>query len=99
MAVHHLTVTLTGAAQALSTPAAGSPSINCREVQIQSELNNATVAVGGSTVTITDYGRLLISSATVADVVVLRDAGNNINLASTYVFGTLNQKIHVLYVQ
>ena len=97
MAVHHLTVTLTGIAQALLTPAVGSPSINAREVQIESETGNAVVTVGGPTVSATDYGRSITAGPT--NGIVFRDAGHNINLASTYVFGTVSQKIHVLYIQ
>ena len=98
MAVHHLTITLTGAAQALSTPSAGNPSINCCELQIESETGNAAVAVGGSGVTATDYGRTV--GAGTAAAITLRPAnGESIKLASTYVIGTLNQKIHILYIQ
>ncbi len=97
MAVHHVTVTLTGSAQAILTPAAGSPSDNCREVQIESETGNAAVTVGGSTVSATDYGASIAAGP--SGRIVFRDAGHNINLASTYVFGTVSQKNHVLYIK
>lgn len=98
MAVHHLTVTLTGAAQALSTPAAGTPSINCKEIQIQSESGNAAVYIGGAGVTSSDYGQSIAATSILPTI--MRPAGNTtINLASTYVTGTLNNKIHVLYIQ
>ena len=100
MAVHHVTVTLTGAAQLLvPAPAAGTPSINCREVHIQNTKNNADVYVGGSTVSTTDYGFALVSSATAAAELVMRPQGHNVNLSSTYVIGTAAQVIHVLYIQ
>ena len=99
MAVHHLTVTITttGVAQPLSTT--NNPSINCREIQIQNPAANANVYVGGSTVTTTDYGKVLVATATVPDSLTLRDGGNNINLASTYIVGTATQNVNVLYVQ
>lgn len=96
MAVHHLTVTLNGSAQALSTPSAGSPSVNVQELQIESESGNGTVYVGGSGVSATDYGRSI--TAGTANAITLRTPnGRSINLASTYVIGTNAQKIHILY--
>lgn len=97
MAIHHITVTLGATAAAISTPSAGSPSINCKEIQLESESGNATVYIGGSSVSSTDYGRTL--SAGTAAAITIRPAANaTINLASTYLLGTASQKVHVLYV-
>ena len=100
MAVHHITLTLTGVAQPLqAAPAAGSPSTNCREVHIQNTKNNSDVFVGGSTVSTTDYGFALVSSSTVPAEIVMRPAGHNVNLSSTYVIGTNGNVIHIIYIQ
>lgn len=98
MAVHHLTVTLTGAAQQLSAPVAG-VSINCKELQIQGESGGAAVYIGGTNaVSSTDYGQSI--AATSVTPVVMRPPGmTTINLASTWVIGTNGNKIHLLYIQ
>lgn len=98
MAVHQLTITLTGSAQAISTPAAGQPSINVQELQLQAEANNAQIAVGNAAVTASDYGQIITANQT-TPLVMGRAAGTrSINLASTYVIGTANQKLHVLWI-
>lgn len=96
MAVHHLTVTLGAAATPLS--AAANPSINAKEVQLESETGNADVKVGDRNVSATDYGRTLEAGPTKA--IIMRPNGNTtVNLASTFLFGTASQKVHVLYIQ
>lgn len=98
MAVHHVTVTLTGAAQALVPQSGSNPTINCKEVQIQGESGGAAVFIGGIGVTTTDYGQT-IAATSVTPVILRPNGGHAINLASTYVIGTQNNKIHVLYIQ
>jgi hypothetical protein len=99
MAIHHLTVTLSSAAaQAISTPAAGTPSINCKEIQIQGESGGAAAFIGGSTVSATDYGQT-IAATSLTPVIIRPDGMTTINLASTYIIGTSGNKFHVLYTQ
>ena len=98
MAVHHITVTLGAAAAAISTPAAGTPSIGCRELQIESETGNGTVYVGDSTVTTTNYGRTVLAGSAAAITLRPADGISSINLASTYLLGTNTQKVHCLYI-
>lgn len=98
MAVHHITVTLGTPATAISTPSTGNPSINCQQLQIESETGNADVKVGGSTLTTTDYGRIVTAGPTNA-ITLSSPQGLAINLASTYLLGTAGQKVHCLYIQ
>lgn len=98
MALHHVTVTLGSGATAISTPAAGQPSINCQWLRIESETGNADVKVGGSTVSSTDYGGIAEAGASKA-VILAPSQGEAINLASTYLLGTANQKVHCMYIQ
>lgn len=98
MAVHHVTVTLGAAATPIVAQSGSTPTINCKEVQLESETGNADVKVGGSTVATGDYGRTLEAGPTKA--ITMRPNGNTtINLASTYLLGTQSQKVHVLYIQ
>lgn len=95
MAVHHLTITLTGAAQ----PILATAGQNCRELQLESETGNADVKVGGSGVTATDYGRTIEAGPSKAVIIRPSDGNLSIGLNTTYLFGTANQKVHVLYTQ
>lgn len=97
MALHHLTVTLTGAAQALATPAAGSPPIAAQWLRIESEGGNADVKVGQSTITATDYGGIVAAGAASA-LTMIASQGLPIVFSSIYVIGTVSQKIHLLYI-
>jgi hypothetical protein len=80
-------------------PQSGStPTINCWELQIQGEAGGAAAYVGGPTVSSTDYGQTIV--ATSVTPVIIRAVGNaGINLASTYIIGTQNNKFHILYTQ
>jgi hypothetical protein len=96
MAVHHVTVTLGATATAILTPSTGNPSVNCQELQLESETGNADVKVGSSTVSSTDYGRTIEAGPSKA-VIIRGYEGRPINLASTYLFGTASQKVHCMY--
>ncbi len=99
MAVHHVTVTLSSAAAQAIVPQSGStPTITCKEIQIQGEAGGAAAYIGGSTVSATDYGQTI--PATSVTPVIIRTSGfATISLASTYIIGTSGNKFHVLYVQ
>jgi hypothetical protein len=92
MAGHHITTTLTGAAQqviATRTP--------CREVHLESETGNANVQVGGPTVSASDYGCTLVAGPSGA-LIFRPPAGQaSLNLDAIYVIGTNTQKIHAFY--
>lgn len=90
--VHHLTITL-GA-----TATAASPSrVPAREVWLESETGNADVKIGDSTVTSTNYGKILTAGPTNAIVFRPPDGNLAINIETIYLLGTQNQKVHVLY--
>jgi len=98
MATHHVTVTLLATATPVLTPASGKTSVNCMDLQLESETGNAIVVVGGPTVSATDYGASIPAGGGTANRVVIRTGGSrNINLASIFLFGTAGQKVHALY--
>jgi len=80
------------------TPAAGSPSVNCQWLRIESETGNADVKIGQSTITATDYGGIVAAGPSAA-VIMFSPMGENINLASIFLLGTNAQKVHCLYIQ
>ena len=96
MAVHQLTITLTGSAQPLSSTT--NPSINARWASIESETGNSAVAVGTSVVTATSYGSQVLAGPAARLILNPSDGNLCIGLNTTYVIGTANQVIHVLYI-
>src|SRR5215510_15421771 len=100
MSVHHITLTLGAGATAISTPTAGQPSINTREVHVEPEGATDTIFVGGSTVSSTDYGAKVVNlTGQSPTTLVMRQPSHTLNLASIYVAGTQGNKVHILYVQ
>jgi len=97
MSLHHLTVTLGAGNTAISTPAAGNPSIRCMELQIENETGNADVKVGDTNLTSTNYGRIVTAGP--ANAVTFRVSIHSIDLSSVFLLGTISQKVHVMYTQ
>jgi hypothetical protein len=97
MATHHITVTLGAGATPIKAVVAGQ-SVNCLELQIESETGNAIVTCGGPSVSASDYGASIPAGGGTANRLVIRvSQGRAINLASIFLFGTAGQKCHVLY--
>lgn len=96
MAAHHITVTLGSGPTAILKPTPGQPSVNCLELQLESETGNTAVQVGGPTVSATDYGRSLAAGPT-GQITIRTGGARNINLANTFLLGTAGQKVHALY--
>jgi len=97
MSLHIIVVTLGSGNTAISTPTAGSPSIRCRQLRLESETGNADVKFGDATLTSTNYGGIVTAGPTNA-VTFLQDT-HSLDLSSIYLLGTQNQKVHVTYVQ
>lgn len=91
-AIRFVTVTLTGAAQALA-----STHIPIEELQIENDSGNAIVKVGGSDLSGTVYGASIPAAATK----VFAQGPNGLcafPLSDVYVLGTLNQKIRLTFI-
>lgn len=97
MAVHHVTITLGTGATPLIAQSGSNPTVNVQQIQLESETGNGDVKVGGSTVSATDYGRTLEAGPT-KSITISAPQGLAINMASTFLFGTVTQKVHCLYV-
>lgn len=97
MSLHVIVVTLGATAAAISVPAAGAPSIRCRELRLESETGNADVKIGDQTLTTTNYGGIVMAGPAAA--VTFRQDTHSIDLSSVFLLGTATQKVHVLYVQ
>ncbi len=97
MAVHHITVTMTGSpVPILAANPPTTNSVNCQFLIIENAASNADVKVGGSTLSSTDYGKIVESGAAKA-VTITGTQANPINLATTYLLGTNTQLVHCLY--
>ena len=91
MALHHVTVTLSGATKISAT------SVQAHEIILESETGNADVKVGGSTVASGDYGFILEAGPTKRQPIA-PGVPYQLNLNSVYLLGTDTQKVHVTYV-
>jgi hypothetical protein len=97
MSLHVVVVTLGAAPAAISVPAAGSPSIRCKELRLESETGNAAVLIGDQTLTATNYGCTLLAGPAAA--FNFRVSSHSIDLSSVFLSGTNGQKVHVTYTQ
>ena len=92
MALIHIDLTLSGAAERLYTTRKG-----IRQLIIQNPTGNSAIYIGGSTVSATSYGQTVAAGA--ASTVLGPFSGDApVNTSEVYVIGTLNDVIHALLI-